>query len=92
MDIQEFNVTEAAVDADRPSGAWAGAPATGASLDVLTNTSGQPVTVFVSGGTVTVIKVDGVTTGLTSGSFRLRRNGTLQMTWSGSPTLHWIYS
>lgn len=75
-----------------PSGVWSGAPALAATTVPMTNTSGFPVTAHVSAGTVTVIKVDGVTTGLTSGSFRLKRGSTLSITYSGAPTLAWIYS
>lgn len=75
-----------------PSGVWSGAPALAASTVAMTNTSGFSVTTHVSAGTVTVIKVDGVTTGLTSGSFRLKRGSTLTITYSVAPTLAWIYS
>lgn len=75
-----------------PSGAWAGAPSLAASTVAMTNTSGFPVTAYVSAGTVTVVKVDGVTTGLTSGSFRLKRGSTLAITYSGAPTLAWVYA
>lgn len=75
-----------------PSGAWSGAPALAASTVVMTNTSGFSVTTHISSGTVTVVKVDGVTTGLTSGSFRLKRGSTLSITYSVAPTLAWIYS
>lgn len=75
-----------------PTGAWSGAPSIAASTTAMFNTSGYPVTVHVSAGTVTVIKVDGVTTGLTSGSFRLRRGSSLTITYSVAPTLAWIYA
>lgn len=75
-----------------PAGAWSGAPSLAASTVAMANTSGFPVTAHVSSGTVTVIKVDGVTTGLTSGSFRLKRGSTLSITYSVAPTLAWIYS
>jgi len=91
MDVQQLNVTLVAADAENPSGAWAGAPALAASTVDMVNTSGHAVTAHVSGGTVTVIKVDGVTTGLTSGSFRLRRGGVLNLTHSVDPTVAWVY-
>lgn len=75
-----------------PAGAWSGAPSLAASTVAMFNTSGYPVTVHVSAGTVTVIKVDGVTTGLTSGSFRLRRGSSLSITYSVAPTLAWVYA
>lgn len=92
MDVQQFLVTEAAVDDEAPDGAWAGAPALAASTVDMVNTSGRRVVVYVSAGTVTVIKVDGVTTGLTAGSFPLRRGSTLNITYSVAPTLHWVYA
>jgi len=92
MDVQQFKVTEAAVDADSLTGAWSGAPALAASGVAMINTSGERVTVYVSAGTVTVIAVDGVTTGLTSGMFHLRRGSKIAITYSVAPTLHWIYS
>jgi hypothetical protein len=75
-----------------PTGAWSGAPSLATSTTAMFNTSGYPVTVHISAGTVTVIKVDGVTTGLTSGSFRLRRGSSLAITYSVAPTLNWIYA
>lgn len=91
MDVQQYNATKAAVDAENPNGAWADAPALAASTVDNVNTSGYELTVYVSSGTVTVIKVDGATTGLTSGSFRLRNGGALNITYSVAPTLHWIF-
>ncbi len=90
VDVQQLRVTEAA--ADSLDVQWAGAPALAASTVDMKNTSGAPVTVYVSGGTVTVIKVGGVTTGLTSGSFRLRRNALLNITYSVAPTLKWLFN
>jgi hypothetical protein len=75
-----------------PHGAWAAAPSLAASTVNMFNTSGLPVSVHVSAGTVTVIAIDGVTTGLTSGSFRLRRGGRIAITYSAAPTLGWVYA
>jgi hypothetical protein len=58
----------------------------------MTNTSGFPVVVGISSGTVTVVAVDGVTlTAITSGRVRLRRDSTLAITYSVAPTLQWLY-
>lgn len=98
MDVQQYNATMAAVDAENPSGAWAGAPSLAASTVDMVNTSGYPVDVYIAGsGTVTVVKVDGATTGLVSttsaaGKVHLRRGGVLNITYSVAPTLHWIYA
>ena len=91
MDVDQFNTLRVAASSDNPSGAWAGAPALAASTVDMTNTSGFPVVVYVSSGTVTVVKVDGVTTGLTSGAFRLRPGGVINLPHSVDPTLHWVY-
>lgn len=81
-----------------PSGVWAGAPSLASSTVDMVNTSGFPVDVYIAGsGTITVVKVDGATTGLVSttavaGKVRLRPNGVLNITYSVAPTLHWIYA
>jgi hypothetical protein len=41
----------------------------------------------VSGGTVTGIALDSVTTGATAGAFLLLPNHTLQVTYSSAPTM-----
>jgi hypothetical protein len=45
--------------------------------------------VLISGGTVTEVTVDGVTTGLTSGWFPVRSGGTISWTGSSAPTWKW---
>lgn len=98
MDAQEYETLMADIDSFRPEGAWAGAPALASSTVDMVNTSGWPVDVFIAGvGTVTVVKVDGATTGLVSttapaGHVTLKRGGVLNITYSVAPTLHWIYS
>ena len=62
MDAQEYSTLMADVDAERPTGAWAGAPSLASSTVDMVNTSGWPVDVFIAGvGTSTVVKVDGAT-------------------------------
>jgi hypothetical protein len=98
MDVQQYNATMDAVDAENPKGAWAGAPSLAASTVDMVNTSGHAVEVYIAGaGTITVVKVDGAVTGLVSttaaaGKVRLRRGGVLNITYSVAPTLHWIYA
>lgn len=98
VDVQQLETTMAAADADQPTGVWAGAPSLAASTVDMVNTSGRPVNVFIVGaGTVSVVKIDGATTGLASttapvGWVRLRRGGKLNLTYSVAPTLHWIYA
>ena len=91
MDVQEYNATAAAANAENPSGAWAAAPALAASTVKMKNTSGYPVWVDVVGGTVTVITVAGEVTGLTSGSFLLQNAQTIAITYSVAPTLYWSF-
>lgn len=45
--------------------------------------------VLVSGGTVTEVTIDGVATGLTTGWFTVRSNGTIAITYSVAPTWKW---
>jgi hypothetical protein len=91
VDVAQLRTTQAAANDLAPDGAWSGAPSLAASTVAMTNTSGYNVNVYVSAGTVTVIKVDDVTTGLTAGSFRLRPGSALKITYSGAPTLAWIF-
>jgi hypothetical protein len=98
MDDTEFQTLLQYIDDHRPEGAWAGAPSLAASTVDMVNTSDWPVDVFIAGaGTITVVKVDGATTGLVSttapaGHVTLKRGGVLNITYSVAPTLHWIYS
>lgn len=59
----------------------------GASPYTYTNTSGQNLILYVSGGAVTAVSLSGVTTGLTSGTFYLGPNDTLEITYSTAPTM-----
>jgi hypothetical protein len=65
--------------------------AAGASPYTYTNTTGSPIAVYVSGGTVTAIDIKrngaGVTTGLTAGSFVLAQNDAITVTHTGAPTV-----
>jgi len=94
MDVQEWGETQAAVNAVRPTGQWAGAPALAASTVAMKNTSEWPVIVGISGGTVTVVKKNGVTlTAITSpAQVFLHPGGTLAITYSVAPTLQWMYA
>ena len=93
MDVQQYNATMAAVDAENPSGVWADAPALAASTVAMVNDSGYAVHVGISAGTVTVVKVNGVTlTAVTTpAQVRLRRGDSLAITYSSAPTLQWLY-
>ena len=95
MDVQEYLETKQAVDAERPVGLWAGAPALAATTVPMENTSGYDVIVNITGGTTTAVKRNGVTiTGLTStiGQIFLAPGSTVAITYSGAPTLQWMYA
>lgn len=93
VDEQELHETEVAEDDYlAPTGLWAGAPSLAASTVAMENTSGWPVEVGISSGTVTVVKKNGVTlTATTSGRIHLRDGGTIAITYSVAPTLQWLY-
>lgn len=65
-------------------------PAVPASTVAQTNTTGVDCTVFVTGGTVTVVAIGGTATGQTSGSFRVPANQTITLTFSAAPTWQWF--
>lgn len=65
-------------------------PAIPASTVAQVNNSGVDCHVYVTGGTVTVIAVDGTATGLTSGSFRLSNGQSITLTYSVAPTWKWF--
>lgn len=66
-------------------------PAIGASPATYTNTTGAPVMVYVAGGTVSAITIarqgTALTTGFTSGAFRLAQNDSIVVTYTVAPTL-----
>jgi hypothetical protein len=59
----------------------------GTSPFTFTNSYDFPVIVTVSGGAVTAIALDTVTTGATAGAFLLLPNHTLQVTYTTAPTM-----
>jgi len=59
----------------------------GASPFTYTNSYDFPIIVTVSGGAVTAITLDGVTTGAVAGAFLLLPNHTLQVTYTTAPTM-----
>ena len=50
------------------------------------NPNPVPVSVTITGGTVTVIAVNGVVTGLTTGTFTIPVGGSITVTYSAGPT------
>jgi hypothetical protein len=67
-----------------------GPPAVPTSTTVFTNPYNVECRVYVSGGTVTVIALDGQATGLTTGGFVVAAGGTITLTYSVAPTWVWI--
>ena len=65
-------------------------PAVPSSTVAYTNNFGRDATVVISGGTVTVIAIDTVTTGQTSGAVFVRNGGTITLTYSVAPSWNWI--
>lgn len=86
VDVAQLNTTLAAAELDKPTGDWSGKPAIPASTVVATNDSDYLMWVEVVGGTVTVVAVDGVTTGRVVGAFFLRPGSTIAITYSVVPT------
>lgn len=72
-----------------PAGPLA-APAVPATTVALANPFPYDCTVFVAGGTVTVIAVGGTATGLTSGSIRVPAGQTITLTYTVAPTWTWF--
>ncbi len=64
-------------------------PAVPASTTAQYNNAGQSVVVTVTGGTVTVISVSGVVTGLTTGAVIVPAGGSIAITYSVALTWAW---
>jgi hypothetical protein len=58
----------------------------GATTVASLNPNPVPVSVTITGGTVTAIAVNGVSTGLTTGTFTIPAGGSLTVTYSVAPT------
>lgn len=65
-------------------------PTLPASGTIITNTLGVACSVQVFGGTVTGISINGVSTGLTTGSFYINAGDTIQVFYSATPSWNWI--
>jgi len=93
VDVDQLNTTLAAANAEKPDGDWSSKPAIAASTVAVTNSSGSNMFVEVTGGTVTVVKVDGVTVGArVAGLFYVRAGSTIALTYSVAPTWQWFYA
>jgi len=56
----------------------------------VTNTTGYNCMVTVSAGTVSLIAINGITTGLTSGTFTVKVGDSIAVTYSSAPNFAWI--
>lgn len=65
-------------------------PSVPASTVLQRNTFGVDCVVYVTGGTVSAIAVGGLTTGLTSGAFRVPAYSSITLTYSVAPTWVWV--
>ena len=93
MDDGQLRTLNAYVEKQKPVGDWGAKPAVPATNTPVTNTSGYAMNVEITGGTVTGVKVDGVTVGArTSGSFRVRNGSTIAWVGSAAPTWQWFYA
>lgn len=91
MDNKQLQVLEALNESEKATGDWAGKPAIPASTVAATNTEPDTMWVEVTGGTVTVVKVDDVTIGSrVSGLFLVRPGSTIKLTYSVAPTWQWF--
>lgn len=93
MDDKQLLVLQGVVNDGTAKGDWTGKPAIPASTTPVTNNSGRNMFVEIAGGTVTVVKVDGVTVGArVAGSFFVRAGSTIAITYSVAPTWQWFYA
>lgn len=86
VDVAQLNTTMAAAEELKPVGDWTSKPAIPASTVAATNDSAHLMWVEIVGGTVTVVAVDGVTTGRVVGAFFLRPGSSIAITYSVVPT------
>lgn len=92
MDDTQLQTCLDVIDSNKPLGDWIGKPAVAATNVAVKNTSGYAMWVEIDGGTVTGVKVDGVTVGnRITGMFRVRNNSTIAWVGSGAPTWQWFY-
>lgn len=73
-----------------PGYAGAANPAVPATTVALTNPFPADCTVYISGGTVSDVRVAGQSTGLTSGSFRVLAAQPITLTYTVAPTWRWF--
>jgi hypothetical protein len=84
--LQDYN------EGFKPQGDWVNKPAVPATTVTVENLTGYDFLVEVTAGTVTAVKVDGVTIGArVSGAFLVRNKSTIAWVGSVAPTWQWFY-
>jgi hypothetical protein len=56
----------------------------------VTNTTGFPIKVTITGGTITNVLVNSVSVGTTAGTYSVPISGTISITYSSAPTWNWF--
>lgn len=91
-DDKQLRKLEQVEEGYKPVGDWANKPVVPLTTVPVTNNSGYDMMVEVTGGTVTSIKVDGVTVGSrVAGMFLVRDGSTIAWAGSAAPTWQWFY-
>lgn len=90
VDVKQLRETNRANRAEMPVGDWPSKPAVPATTVDQVNTSPWNMWVEVVGGTVTVVSVDGSSTGRVVGAFLLRPGSKINLTYSAAPTWKWF--
>lgn len=84
--------TAATTGATFDSGGGLATPAVPASGSPATNTSAMPVTVVITGGTMTNVVINGVSVGTGAGTYTLPPGGSTTLTYTVAPTWTWTIS
>ena len=88
--IRLFGVdTHTPINAANPTPAQ---PAVPASTVAVQNTNSYPVSVVISGGTITAVVVNGITVGTAAGTYLVPSGGAISITYSVAPTWVWNYA
>jgi hypothetical protein len=74
----------------KPLGPNVAQPAVPASTVAQANNLGVDCQVYITGGTVTAVTIDGTATGLTSGTFHVGSGQSISITYSVAPTWKWF--
>jgi len=91
-DNAQLRTLEALNEEFKALGDWANKPSVPATTVTVQNNSGYTMFVEITGGTVTGVKVDGVTIGArVIGSFRVRNGSTIAWIGSAAPTWQWFF-